>query len=194
MVEINKVYTKTGDAGTTGLLGKERLCKSAPRIEALGAIDELNCHFGMVHANLEAQQALSDAINRIQNDLFNMGAEIALQQNNIPKSLNIISPQKITELEQEIDNMNAALPPLKSFILPQGNKTIAQLHITRSVCRRAERRVVELHQTESLSAEILQYLNRLSDWLFVVARYVSHQTQHTETLWHSQAGEENAEK
>jgi cob(I)alamin adenosyltransferase len=193
MVNINKVYTRTGDDGDTGLLGDERLAKSAPRIEALGTVDELNCHMGKIFTDVPKGHNLRAKITRIQNDLFNLGASIALHHHATQNSPNIID-KDVTTLEQEIDHMNNQLEPLTSFILPQGSAAIAQIHITRSVCRRAERRMVELHQTESLNAPLLQYINRLSDWLFVLARYVGHVLKHKETLWQPNTGAHANEK
>lgn len=164
---MSKIYTKTGDKGFTSLLGGERVIKSDARIEAQGAIDELSCCLGMCIALMPSQ-----VLEEIQTNLFNIGAVMNLpESNNIKLNLTNITQEDIKKLEDFIDGMNSQIPPLKNFILPGGDDLISRLHFARAVCRRAERRCVAV---ENISLDILMYINRLSDYLFVLARYVSH--------------------
>jgi cob(I)alamin adenosyltransferase len=166
-----KIYTKTGDDGETGLFGGPRVRKDAPRIEAYGTVDELNAVLGL--ARCESLPAEIEALlTRVQNQLFNLGAELATPQ---PEKLSIarIGPAEIAALEQAIDQHELALEPLKQFILPGGVRGAALLHLARTVCRRAERCLVTLADLEPLSGLLVIYLNRLSDLLFVLARAVN---------------------
>jgi cob(I)alamin adenosyltransferase len=164
-----KIYTKTGDAGTTGLYGGGRVSKCDPRIEAYGEIDELNAVLGIVIAH-SAQSLIQSTLRQIQNHLFILGAQLASPHTD-PKIERITSAH-IDFLERQIDVMTESLPPLTHFILPGGSKTAAHLHLARTVCRRAERRAVHLSQlpNESVDQWVIMYINRLSDFLFVFSR------------------------
>jgi cob(I)alamin adenosyltransferase len=172
MVVLNKIYTRTGDAGETALGDGTRVPKHAPRVTAYGTVDELNATLGL--ALLYAADPLDAALARIQNDLFDLGADLCTldfenDANAKRPRLRVIASQ-VTRLEAEIDAMNADLEALRSFILPGGTPLAAHLHLSRTVCRRAERHAVALAQAETVNPEAVRYLNRLSDWLFVAGR------------------------
>ncbi|HRY06417.1 MAG TPA: cob(I)yrinic acid a,c-diamide adenosyltransferase [Hyphomicrobiaceae bacterium] len=178
MVKLNKIYTRTGDKGTTGLGTGERVAKHALRIAAYGTVDETNSIIGVVRLHIGAADAAVDAmLARIQNDLFDLGADLCVPETD--KDLGYeplrISAAQVKRLEDEIDQLNGELQPLKSFVLPGGSAAGAHLHVARTVCRRAERVMVELasHEDEPVSEAALQYVNRLSDFLFVASRYVN---------------------
>jgi len=178
-----KIYTRTGDSGDTGLFGGPRVRKDHARIEAYGTIDELNAVLGMVRAQ-ELTPELSTLLETFQNDLFTLGAELATPdpgQHETPR----VAEDDVARLEKQIDHLEALLPPLKQFILPSGNSAGTTLHLARAVCRRAERRVVTLQEidTEVVSTTILVYLNRLSDLLFVLARFANQQAGEPEVPW-----------
>ncbi len=172
MVKLDKIYTKTGDKGMTRLATGEPVEKWHPRVAAYGKVDEVNAALGM--AALEASGEMLAAIHRIQNDLFDLGADLATPDSGKKLEwdpLRIVAAQ-VERLESEIDQMNANIPPLDSFILPGGSKIAAHLHVARTLCRSAERRVAELAamDDEVVSEAALAYVNRLSDWLFVAGR------------------------
>jgi cob(I)alamin adenosyltransferase len=178
-----KIYTKTGDKGETSLFAGGRVDKDAPRVEAYGTVDELNACLGMSCAQLAEDDVLR-CLRRIQAELFDVGADLATPtaaatKKQIPR----IRTEQTTELEQWIDRYTEELPPLTRFILPSGALAGATLHFARTVCRRAERRVVTLSKAEEINPEIISYLNRLSDLLFVLARVVSQRLQMPETIW-----------
>lgn len=187
MVKLNKIYTKTGDDGTTGLGTGERVPKQSLRIGAYGTVDETNAAIGMVHVHMGGgQPGLEAKLVRIQNDLFDLGADLCVPDRGEKLSY---EPLRVTEaqvdrLEHEIDEMNAEMKPLKSFILPGGSPAAAQLHVARTVCRRAERLIVELAAVpgEPVSAAVIKYMNRLSDFLFVAGRYVNDRGR-SDVLW-----------
>lgn len=168
-----KIYTRTGDKGETGLLGGERVPKDHPRILAIGAVDELNAAIGVARRHLSANPESFAEINQllvdVQHQLFDCGAELG-NPTGTRRDSPLIAAATITQLEQAIDRFAAALPPLREFIVPGGSPAAAQLHVARCVCRRAEQALVMLGRTETLRAELMQYLNRLSDLLFVLAR------------------------
>lgn len=167
-----KIYTKTGDSGTTGLFAGPRVLKDNPRIAAYGSVDELNAILGMVLQSLSPEsKPLAEIITQIQSDLFSVGAELATPDP-VSNNMCLLSEARIGELEQSIDSMEETLPPLSNFVLPGGCPASASLHWARTVCRRAERDVVHLAQQPGIAdcGRIIVYLNRLSDWLFVVAR------------------------
>ena len=166
MVKLNRIYTRTGDTGTTGLANGERRSKADLRVEAYGTVDETNACIGL--ARLTAEPGLDAMLARIQNDLFDLGADIATPMG-IEGALRIV-PAQVARLEAEIDAMNEGLSPLTSFILPGGTPAAAALHLARAIVRRAERSVVTMG---SEATEALAYLNRLSDWLFVATRVVN---------------------
>jgi cob(I)alamin adenosyltransferase len=174
MVKLNKIYTRTGDKGTTGLATGERVEKWNLRVEAYGAVDETNSTLGVARLHASSDAYLDAMLGRIQNDLFDLGADLATPEREKPlgwEALRIVEAQ-VTRLEQEIDQINAVIPPLESFILPGGSALAAHLHIARTVSRRAERLIAQLAATpdEKVSAPALAYANRLSDFLFVAAR------------------------
>ena len=172
MVKLNKIYTRTGDRGTTALGDGTRLPKHALRIEAYGSVDEANAALGL--ARLTAEGELAVMLERIQNDLFDLGADLCVPEAAKPQAgaLRIIQSQ-VDRLEEEIDRMNAQLEPLRSFVLPGGTATAAHLHLARTVVRRAERLMVELADMEVVGEPALKYVNRLSDHLFVAARFAN---------------------
>ena len=172
MVKLNKIYTRTGDKGTTGLGDGTRLPKHAIRIEAYGTVDETNAAIGL--ARLFAAGEIDAMLARIQNDLFDLGADLCVPEDG-PRNegaLRIVAAQ-VARLEAEIDTMNAELEPLTSFVLPGGNAAAAHLHLARTIARRAERLMVALAEREPVSAAAIQYINRLSDHLFVAARFAN---------------------
>jgi cob(I)alamin adenosyltransferase len=170
MVRLNKIYTRTGDSGLAGLVDGSRISKSSLRMSAIGEVDEANAAVGMAISALEAGDVRTGLL-RIQNDMFDLGADVATP-GEIDGALRIVATQ-IERLEREIDAMNADLAPLTSFILPSGPAPVSALHFARSVVRRAERAAVALNETEPLNPQLLAYLNRLSDHLFVAARKVA---------------------
>jgi cob(I)alamin adenosyltransferase len=179
VVKLNKIYTRTGDGGNAGLVDGSRVSKAGARMAAIGEVDEANAAIGVAMAALgdgETKQALL----RIQNDLFDLGADVATP-GEVDGALRIVGPQ-VERLEREIDAMNAALAPLTSFILPSGSAGVSALHLARAIVRRAERAAVALHQAEPLNPQLLAYLNRLSDHLFVAARHVA-ASEGGDVLW-----------
>jgi cob(I)alamin adenosyltransferase len=170
LVKLNKIYTRTGDSGSAGLVDGSRVSKSGLRMAAIGEVDEANAAIGVAIAAIDAR-ADTERLLRIQNDLFDLGADVATP-GDVDGALRIIQGQ-VERLEREIDEMNASLQPLTSFILPSGSAAVSALHLARSIVRRAERTAVALHETEPLNPQLLAYLNRLSDHLFVAARFVA---------------------
>ena len=180
-----KIYTKTGDTGETGLYGGLRVSKDALRVEACGTVDELNACIGFVRSQIPDKE-INAIFHRIQNGLFDIGADLATLDTH-PKAKSLrISPILTVELEGLIDRLEERLPPLRNFILPGGSTGGAPVHLARTVCRRAERRVVSLSKVEAVNPEVLIYLNRLSDLLFVLARVVNQRADVPEPLWESQ--------
>jgi cob(I)alamin adenosyltransferase len=180
-----KIYTKTGDRGDTGLFGGGRVAKSHPRVEAYGDVDELNAVLGFVRAT-EPLPRIDDLLIPIQQDLFAIGALLATpdrEKMRLHLEKAKIDDARIADLERAIDACDAELEPLKSFILPGGSQKAAALHLARTVCRRAERRVVELGSDAELPALAVIYLNRLSDLLFTLARYANHLAGTSEVAW-----------
>ncbi len=176
-----KVYTKTGDAGTTGILGGTRLPKDHARIEAYGNVDELNAHLGLLRDL--AGDAADELIVPIQNDLFTLGSHLAADPEKNKMELPELPSERIAQIEQEIDLIDEQLPPLKNFVLPGGHPAVSQCHIARCVCRRAERATIALAHASYVQKEILVYLNRLSDLLFVYARKLTYDLGAKETPW-----------
>ncbi|HAD97939.1 MAG TPA: cob(I)yrinic acid a,c-diamide adenosyltransferase [Cryomorphaceae bacterium] len=177
-----KVYTRKGDTGETSLIGGTRVKKYNLRIEAYGTVDELNSFIGLIRDTAEAsdQDAL---LMDIQNRLFTIGSELASDPENSRMKVPELQPADIEALEKAIDKMDEQLEPLKNFILPGGDLAASYCHVARCVCRRAERRVIELNEQAAVDPKIMKYLNRLSDYLFVVARYFTRQHGGVETLW-----------
>jgi len=178
MVKLNKIYTRTGDKGSAGLVDGSRVSKASLRMAAIGDVDEANAAVGtaIVLLNLD----VGERLRRVQNELFDLGADIATP-GEIEGALRIVGSQ-VERLEQEIDAMNESLDPLTSFILPGGSAEVAALHLARTVVRRAERSVVALSQGEQVNPDALAYINRLSDLLFVAARFVA-SSQGGDVLW-----------
>ena len=174
---LSKIYTRTGDDGTTTMGDGSRVAKDSPRIEACGTLDELNSHVGMILA-LEVPGAVWDCLNEVQHLLFDLGGELC-----VPDAPPVITSAHIAWLEQTLDRFNADLPWLKEFILPAGNQAAAACHIARTVCRRCERVCVSLSGEAPVNPFTLTFLNRLSDLLFVVARILARQNGGTEVLW-----------
>jgi len=186
MVRLNKIYTRTGDAGDTGLGDGERRPKYDARVAAYGEIDELNCVIGLARLHTHGQSAdlarIDKILMRVQNDLFDLGADLCVP----PKpdethALRIVAPQ-VEALERAIDDLNAELSPLTSFVLPGGSAAAAELHQARTVCRRAERAIDYLASLEPVGAPALAYVNRLSDYLFVAARFANKRGE-GDVLW-----------
>lgn len=177
-----KIYTKTGDKGDTSLYGGQRVPKDALRIEAYGTVDELNSVLGIVRA--DNRDAVLDAIlARVQNELFDVGADLATPRSLTTNPVKRMETKDCVHLEKSIDRLDAQLKPLKAFVLPGGSAVAARLHFARTVCRRAERAVVRLSRNEDIGDGITVYLNRLSDLLFVMARYANHVAGVSETTW-----------
>jgi len=179
LVRLNKIYTRTGDTGTAGLVDGSRVSKSGLRMAAIGEIDEANAAIGVAISALEPGET-ADQLSLIQNELFDLGADVATP-GDIEGALRIVSSQ-VERLEAEIDRMNEGLAPLESFILPGGSPGASALHLARTVVRRAERSAVALSEAEAINPLALAYLNRLSDHLFVCARYVA-ERQGGDVLW-----------
>ncbi|MGO9259727.1 MAG: cob(I)yrinic acid a,c-diamide adenosyltransferase [Bryobacteraceae bacterium] len=187
---INRVYTRQGDGGETGLAGGQRVPKDGARIEAYGTVDELNAFIGAARVTTEALAAAEPALAplaaillRVEHELFNLGSILATLPEDVHPKQARVTDAEVAQLEAEMDLMNADLPPLRSFVLPGGSRLNAELHICRTVCRRAERVTVTLGRTESVPPEAVRYLNRLSDALFVWSRWVGHVAGAPETLW-----------
>lgn len=174
---LSKIYTKTGDQGETGLGTNDRVSKADARIEAIGTLDELNSAIGLVCAHMAKDDELQPILARIQHDLFDLGGEFAMP------GYELLRPEPVAELEAHIDQFNEHLPPLKDFILPGGDLVTAHLHMARTICRRGERSLVAMNHSGSKHPIALQYLNRLSDLLFVMARITGRQGH--EVLWDS---------
>lgn len=177
-----RIYTRTGDDGTTGLLGGQRLSKDAPRVEAYGSVDELNAHIGLALAHLRTPVRLGEMLQQVQNTLFIIGSELATPIGQKPP-VKPVDASHVQELEGWIDELEENLSPLRHFILPGGSVPAALLHVARTVCRRTERRVVTLFHTEPGNAHIITYLNRLSDLLFVMARAVNAGEGVEDVIW-----------
>jgi cob(I)alamin adenosyltransferase len=183
---INRVYTRQGDAGETSLAGGQRVAKDALRIEAYGTVDELNSFVGLARASAAGEpgvSALGDMLLRVQHELFNLGSILATLPEDVHPRQARITEAEITQLELEMDRANSRLPALRSFVLPGGSRLNAELHVCRTVCRRAERITTALARAEPVPPEAVQYLNRLSDAFFVWSRWASQLSGAPETLW-----------
>jgi cob(I)alamin adenosyltransferase len=189
-IRITRVYTRTGDHGETALVGGRRVPKDTPRIEAYGTVDELNAILGLTRVfnterlgEGEGHRWLDETLRRLQNQLFDLGSELATPEEAVYEGMFRIGQAEVTELEQLIDRCQEELEPLKSFVLPGGGRIGAFLHQARTVCRRAEREILRLSRTEPLPEWPLRYVNRLSDLLFVLSRWVSRRLGEPEYLW-----------
>lgn len=174
---LGKIYTRTGDDGTTGLATGERVDKCDPRVEAVGEVDETNSVLGLLLAEPELPAELRASLTRVQNELFEVGAGLSLP------AYRKIGAAEIDRLEIELDALNVALPPLTEFVLPGGSRTAALCHLARAVCRRAERKAWAAAKVADVDADALRYLNRLSDLLFVAARWLARCSRSDEPLW-----------
>ncbi len=183
-----KIYTKTGDKGETSLYGGTRVSKAAARVESYGTLDELNAFIGLAKAEISDEKVLNQ-LQKIQFDLFTVGSEAATPTDKLilangKNRLDLmISEEEISELEHWMDDLDGELEPLQFFILPSGGKAVASIHVCRTVCRRAERTMVYLNETEEVRPELIKYLNRLSDYLFILARYISKISGEKEDYW-----------
>ncbi|WP_420591901.1 cob(I)yrinic acid a,c-diamide adenosyltransferase [Bacterioplanoides sp.] len=176
---LSKIATKTGDKGETGLGDGSRISKSSERMHAIGDVDELNSWVGMLRAELDEADDLIPLLHQIQHDLFDLGGELSVP------GFNALQEVLISDLEDNLEALNDTMPPLKDFILPGGSKAAALCHMTRTVCRRAERSLVQLNQVDELNPLALRYVNRLSDLLFVTARVLARRENGSEILWKS---------
>lgn len=177
-----KIYTKTGDEGTTSLFGGKRVSKSELRIDTYGTVDELNSWMGVLR-DLEVNQKRKAVVVEIQDRLFTIGSILATEPNNTKVKIPSLSESDISFLEKEIDDMDAQLQPMRFFVLPGGHPSISWGHVARTVCRRAERLVIALHNVEKVNPFVIKYLNRLSDYLFVLCRAMTHELGVEETPW-----------
>lgn len=187
---LNRIYTRRGDKGDTSLVGGQRVPKESLRIECYGTVDELNSFVGLACVSIEEAfrdveelGKLLDILRRVQHELFNLGSILATLPEDVHPKQARVTEAEITQLESEIDEMNEALEPLRSFVLPGGSRLNAELHVCRTVCRRAERLAVALSRQESVPEEAIRYLNRLSDAFFVWSRWASHKLGAPEVLW-----------
>ena len=187
-MKITRVYTRTGDKGTTSLVGGVRISKSDVRLEAYGTVDELSAHLGLLAAMMP-ENSDRDTIVRIQNTLFNVGTHLATDQRQTPLYSSAHLPDgEVSFLEQEIDRLMGLLPERQGFILPSGTPAAAQAHVARTVCRRAERRIAALAETAVVGDEVQQYVNRLSDYLFVLAKIINFNSGQSEIIWKNSCG------
>ena len=183
MPRLTKIYTKTGDDGSTGLGTGARVPKNAPRIAAYGDVDELSSHIGLA-LTLGPTADLAEPLRRIQNELFHLGSDLCIPDaDKVKMPVPVVEDRHIAALEALIDRFNDQLPPLENFILPGGTQSAAALHVARTVCRRAERSVLSLAQVESIRPQVGIYLNRLSDLLFVLSRWAAKVRSEPEPLW-----------
>jgi cob(I)alamin adenosyltransferase len=185
---LSRIYTRTGDDGTTGLGDGSRVAKDSARVEAYGTVDELNSVLGLVLAVPGVPQAVSARLMEVQHELFDLSAELCIPGHRT------ITAAHVVRLEEALDRFNGELPPLKEFILPGGGPAAAACHLARTVARRAERRVWTLARAETVAPEVTQYLNRLSDLLFVLARVLARHEQGAEVLWRHERGKADRSK
>ncbi len=176
---LSKIATRTGDRGETGLGDGSRVSKSSERIHAIGEVDELNSWVGLLRTELTGDDELQPLLHQIQHDLFDLGGELSVP------GFNALNEALLSDIENQLERLNDTLPPLKDFILPGGSRTAALAHMVRTVCRRAERALVALTEHEDISPLSLQYLNRLSDLMFVMARVLARRDNGQEVLWQS---------
>jgi cob(I)alamin adenosyltransferase len=183
MPRLTRIYTKSGDAGMTGLGGGRRVAKDSPRVRAYGSVDELNSAIGVALA-LGLSARLVSELGTIQNELFDLGSDLCWPQDDERRDrIPTVQPKHVERLERLIDELNEVVGPLTNFLLPGGTAGAAQLHLARTICRRAEREAITLSHEEPIGALVLPYLNRLSDALFVMARFENHERGVAEPLW-----------
>ena len=200
-IALNRIYTRMGDGGQTRLVGGQAVGKDDLRIECYGTVDELNAFIGLARRTAEGEAGgtqqlaqFSGVLKRVQHELFNLGSILATLPDDVHPKQPRITAADIAQLEREIDEANEELEPLRSFVLPGGSRLDAELHVCRTVCRRAERLLVGLGREQDVPAETIQYLNRLSDALFVWSRWVNHVIGASETLWEPNAAASATEK
>jgi cob(I)alamin adenosyltransferase len=174
---LSRIYTRTGDDGTTGLADGERVDKCDVRVEAFGSVDETNSMLGLLLAEPDLPALIAESLRRVQHELFEIGAELSLP------GYKKIAAEHVARLERDLDELNATLPPLEEFVLPGGNRAAAVCHVARTVCRRAERQAWATAKQHGVNSELLRYLNRLSDLLFVMARALARRNGGREVLW-----------
>lgn len=179
---LSRIVTRTGDNGTTGLGDGRRVPKDAARIEACGSVDELSCAIGVLLSHPSVPAAMATCLVEVQHDLFDLGSELTIP------GIAMLEPVRVQRLEEALEQHNAGLPPLKEFVLPGGGSAASACHLARAICRRAERRCWALARQEQVGAAALQYLNRLSDLLFVLARVLARQENGSEVLWRRERG------
>ena len=183
MVKITKVYTRRGDKGMTDLVGGVRIAKTHPRLEAYGTVDELSAHIGMLIAMITDEEEKT-LLLRIQNNLFNVCSHLATDQSQTPLYPSaVLDNSEIAVVEEAIDRINLLFPEFQGFVLPGGTTTASQAHVCRTVCRRAERRILTLMEEATVGPEIVQYVNRLSDYLFVLAKKINFNAGQPEIIW-----------
>lgn len=185
-----KIYTKTGDEGMTSLFGGKRLSKAALRIDTYGTVDELNSWVGVLRDH-DVHSRRKEILLAIQDRLFTIGSMLATEPGNTKVRIPSLWDDDVLFLEQQIDTMDTMLPPMRSFVLPGGHPSVAFTHVARTVCRRAERLVIALHQSETVDPLVIKYLNRLSDYLFVLARMTAQDLNIEEAPWKPRMGEED---
>jgi cob(I)alamin adenosyltransferase len=187
MPRITKVYTRTGDDGTTALGAGQRVSKDSLRVRTYGTVDELNSHVGAAGAS-GVEPRLAELLRGIQNDLFHLGSDLCVtEEDKAARPVPRVEARHVEALERSIDELSADLPPLENFVLPGGTPGAAQLHVARAVCRRAERLAVTLSRAEAVGDQVVVYLNRLSDLLFVMARWENRKKETPDVLWDSRA-------
>lgn len=177
-----KIYTKTGDTGTTALFGGKRVSKSDLRIETYGTVDELNAYIGLLR-DQSINSIRKEVLVEIQDRLFTIGSLLATEPGNNKVKIPVLKEEDVAFLEKQIDSMEEALPPMRAFVLPGGHQSVSFCHVARTVCRRAERHVIALHAAEPLDTLVIKYLNRLSDYLFVLSRKMAQELGAEETPW-----------
>ena len=183
-MKITKVYTRRGDKGMTDLVGSVRISKTDVRLDAYGTVDELNSHLGLLVSMMTTDDAERTVVLRVQNNLFNIGTHLATDQSQTPLYPSARLPEGETAfLEQRIDAINAALPEPQGFVLPGGTMAAAQCHVCRAVCRRAERRIDALAEQATVGSDVVEYVNRLSDYLFVLAKIINFNAGQVEIIW-----------
>lgn len=185
-----KIYTRTGDEGETSLFAGGRVDKDDARLHAYGTVDELNSMIGLARVH-DIDAELDALLERVQMELFNVGADLATPLNANAPWVVRVDEAMVTQIEQDIDTLEATLEPLKNFIVPGGHPTAAALHVCRTICRRAERWLVTLNKSSDINADVMHYLNRLSDWLFVMARAVNKRAGVDDILWYSPREQSN---
>ena len=200
-IALNRIYTRAGDAGETRLVGGQRVSKDDARIECFGVVDELNAFTGLARTTVEqlvpeapALRSFAETLKRAQHELFNLGSALATLPEDMHPKQPRITAAEVQRLEREIDEANESLASLRSFVLPGGSRLDAELHVCRTVCRRAERLLVSLARSQSVPPEALTYLNRLSDAFFVWSRWVNHVLGKPETLWEPNAAASGADR